>query len=218
MLFFIENLEGSLTRRDILIGNDVANRIFGNGGVDTIQGGDGNDFVDGGTGGDSLNAGSGLDTVSYEKSNAAVTIDLHVFLQTSAGDANGDNLFFFENVTGSIFADALLGNYQSNNLKGGLGGDTLNGSTGSDYLTGGADGDVFRFSDLGFGADTITDWQDGIDKISIALTVETAFSGLAFAGNGTNSVVVRGFNGTGSAIIVKADAAFTLDASDFIFV
>jgi Ca2+-binding RTX toxin-like protein len=217
-LFFIENLEGSLTKRDILIGNIVANRIFGNGGVDSIQGGDGNDFIDGGTGGDSLNGGAGQDTTSYEKSSAGVTIDLNVALQVSAGDANGDSLFFFENVNGSDFGDTLKGNYQSNTLKGGLGADTLNGALGSDYLTGGADADTFRFTDFSFGSDTITDWQDGIDHISIALPLETNFTGLTFAGNGTTQVIVRGFNGTGSAIIVKADAAFTLDVSDFLFV
>ena len=217
-LFFIENLEGSLTRRDILIGNIVANRIVGNGGVDTIQGGDGNDFIDGGTGGDSLNAGAGIDTLSYEKSSANVTIDLNVALQVSAGDANGDNLFFFENVTGSGFGDNIKGNYQSNRLVGGIGADTLNGFTGSDYLTGGADADTFRFTGLSFGADTILDWQDGSDHISIAPELESSFAGLTFTGNGTNSVIVRGFNGTGSAITVNAAAPFTLDASDFVFV
>lgn len=218
LLFFIENLEGSVTRRDILIGNVVANRIFGNGGVDSIQGGDGNDVINGGTGGDSLNAGAGLDTVSYETSSAGVNVDLNVALQTSAGDASGDSLFFFENVTGSDFTDVMRGNYLSNMLKGGLGSDLLNGSTGSDYLTGGADADTFRFSDMGFGSDSIMDWQDGLDKISIALPLEASFAGLTFTSNGTTSVIVRGFNGTGSAIIVKADAAFTLDAGDFLFV
>ena len=217
-LFFIENLEGSLTKRDILIGNVLANRIIGNGGVDTIQGGDGNDFIDGGTGGDSLNAGAGIDTLSYEKSSAGVTVNLNVALQVSAGDANGDSLFFFENVIGSSGADNITGNYQSNRLTGGLGTDTLNGGTGSDYLTGGADADTFRLSDLSFGADTILDWQDGVDKISVAPVLESSFAGLTFTGNGTTSVIVRGFNGTGSAITVKADAAFTLDASDFLFV
>jgi RTX calcium-binding nonapeptide repeat (4 copies) len=218
LLFFIENLEGSLTRRDILVGNNVANRIFGNGGADIIQGQGGNDFIDGGVGADSLNAGAGIDTVSYEKSSAGVTVDLNVALQVSVGDANGDSLFFFENVDGSDFGDNLKGSLVSNRLVGGLGMDTLNGGTGSDYLTGGADADTFRFTDLSFGSDTITDWNDGVDHISIALPLETSFAGLTFTGNGSNNVIVRGFNGTGSAIIVKADAAFTLDVGDFVFV
>ncbi len=217
-LFFIENLEGSLTKRDILIGNIVANRLVGNGGVDSLLGGDGNDFLEGGTGGDSLNGGAGIDTASYQYSSEGVTIDLAVALQTSLGDAAGESLNFVENIDGSVFADSLTGNYQSNTLRGGFGTDILNGGAGSDYLTGGDDADTFRFSGLSFGADTITDWDDGVDLISIALPLETSFAGLTFSGNGTTSVIVRGFNGTGSAIIVKADLAFSLDAGDFMFV
>ncbi len=217
-LFFIENLEGSLTKRDILIGNIVANRLVGNGGVDSLLGGDGNDVLEGGTGGDSLNGGAGIDTASYQHSSEGVTIDLAVALQTSLGDAAGESLNFIENIDGSVFADSLIGNYQSNTLRGGFGTDILNGGAGSDYLTGGDDADTFRFSGLSFGADTITDWDDGVDLISIALPLETSFAGLTFSGNGTTSVIVRGFNGTGSAIIVKADLAFTLDAGDFVFV
>ena len=217
-LFFIENLEGSLTKRDILIGNGSVNSIIGNGGVDSIRGEGGNDVIEGGDGGDSLNAGAGIDTVVYAKSSAGVTVNLGVTLQTSGGEANGDSLFFFENITGSGFDDSLSGNIVSNRLVGGAGADALNGALGSDYLTGGLDGDTFRFQNMGFGSDTILDWEDGIDKISIALPLETSFAGLTFTGNGTANVVVRGFNGTGSAIIVKADVGFTLDAGDFVFV
>ena len=218
LLFFIENLEGSSLQRDILIGNDIVNRIFGSGGNDSIRGEGGNDFIDGGAGADSLNGGAGIDTVHYKRSDAGVTINLSVAAQVSGGTANGDTLAFFENVNGSGFTDVITGNYQSNTIDGGAGADTLNGGLGSDYLTGGADADAFRFTDLTFGSDTITDWQDGLDHISIAPILETSFAGLTFTGNGTTDVIVKGFNGSGSAIIVHANAAFTLDASDFVFV
>jgi Ca2+-binding RTX toxin-like protein len=42
-----------------------------------------------------------------------------------------------------------------------------------DYLTGGASGDTFRFDVSTLGVDTITDWQDGVDTISIGALVET---------------------------------------------
>jgi Ca2+-binding RTX toxin-like protein len=204
-------------RRDILIGNNLANTIVGNGGNDTIEGQGGNDIIEGGAGADGLNAGAGIDTVSYANSTAGVTIDLNIVTQVSAGDASGDALFFFENITGSGQGDTLTGNYLSNRLNGSAGTDTLNGGLGSDYLTGGADADTFRFSDLSFGTDTILDWQDGLDKISIAPLLETAFTGLTFTGNGTTSVTVKGFNGTGSTLVVKSDTAFTLDTLDFLF-
>ena len=217
-LFFIENLEGSLTNRDILIGNVLVNTLVGNGGADSIRGEDGNDIIEGGDGGDGLNAGAGIDTVVYERSSAGVTVNLNVALQTSFGEASGDSLFFFENITGSAFDDSLSGNLFSNRLVGGAGADTLNGALGSDFLTGGTGADTFRFQDMSFGSDTILDWQDGVDHISVALPLETSFAGLTFTGNGTSQVVVRGFNGTGSALIVKADDGFVLDVSDFVFV
>ncbi len=216
-LFFVENLEGSLTLRDILIGNDTTNIIIGNDGGDSIRGEGGNDTIDGGTGADSLNAGAGIDTLTYEKSSAGVTVDLNVATQFSGGDAAGDTLYFFENVTGSTYGDTISGNYQSNRLVGGLGADTLNGGTGSDYLTGGADADTFRFTDTAFGSDSILDWQDGSDKISMALTIADAFSDFTITGNGTTYAVVRITGVAGSAIIVQNSTAFTLDATDFVF-
>jgi Ca2+-binding RTX toxin-like protein len=216
-LNFIENLEGSLTLRDILIGNNLTNTIIGNGGNDSIRGEGGNDFIDGGAGVDSLSGGAGIDTVIYANSAQGVTVNFNVALQVSAGEASGDSLFFFENLTGSAHADNIRGNQLTNRFSGGAGADTLDGGLGSDYLTGGAGGDTFRFQDTNFGTDTIIDWQDGSDNISVALPLETNFAGLLITNNGTTSVTVKGFNG-GGTIIVKSDVAFTLDAGDFVFV
>jgi serralysin len=216
-LFFVENLEGSLGIRSILVGNDIANKIVGHNGVDSIRGEGGNDIIEGGVGADSLNAGAGIDTVTYEHSAAGVTVDLKLATQVSAGEASGDSLFFFENITGSDQADTLIGNLLTNTLVGGLGADTIDGGTGSDVLRGGGGADTFRFQDLSFGSDRIMDWEDGVDKISIALPLETSFAGLTFTNNSTSSVIVRGFNTSGT-IVVQGAGAFTLDASDFMFV
>ncbi len=216
-LFFVENLEGALGIRSILVGNDLVNKIVGHNGVDSIRGEGGNDTIEGGAGADSLNAGAGIDTVTYEHSTAGVTVDLKIATQVSAGEASGDSLFFFENITGSDKADTLIGNLLANTLVGGLGADTLDGGTGSDVLRGGGGADTFRFQDLSFGSDRVVDWEDGVDKISIALPLETSFAGLSITGNGTTSVMVRGFNTSGT-IVVQSASAFTLDASDFMFV
>jgi Ca2+-binding RTX toxin-like protein len=216
-LFFIENLEGSSTLRDILIGNDVANSILGGGGNDSLRGEGGNDVISGNAGGDSLNAGAGVDTVLYISSPSGVTIDLNLGAQVSGGDGNGDALFFFENITGSGHDDTLRGNVLTNRLIGGAGADSLNGREGSDYLTGGGGIDTFRFDVANLGVDTIVDWDDGLDKISIGALVETSFAGLTFQDQGTTRVIIRGFNGSG-AIAVESSSAFTLDAADFVFV
>ena len=216
-LFFVENLEGSLTLRDILIGNDVTNALVGNGGNDSLRGEGGADYIEGGTGADSLNGGAGVDTVAYITSASGVTVDLNVAVQVSGGDANGDTLYFFENVFGSINADTIRGSVTANWLFGLGDSDTLNGREGSDYLTGGNSNDTFRFDVSNLGVDTITDWEDGLDKISIGATVETSFAGLTFEAQGTTRVIIRGFNGSG-AIAVESSAAFTLDAGDFVFI
>jgi len=52
--------------------------------------------------------------------------------QVSTGDASGDILKNFENLTGSAFADTLTGNTLANLLDGGAGADTLVGGAGND--------------------------------------------------------------------------------------
>lgn len=153
VLTLIENLIGSDTRRDILIGNNGNNTLIGNGGIDSIRGEGGDDIMDGGAGGDSLTGGAGLDIVTYANSIAGVTINLDVSLQVSAGDASGDNLFFIENIIGSALADRITGNLYANILSGGAGDDIINGGAGSDTIEGGAGADTI---DGGTGVDTIT--------------------------------------------------------------
>ncbi|MFD1626649.1 hypothetical protein ACFSBS_18580, partial [Azospirillum griseum] len=55
------------------------------------------------------------------------------------------------------------------------GADALYGSSNSDTLTGGAGADMFLFTDPNQGADTITDFQSGIDRIEV---VGPSFGGL----------------------------------------
>lgn len=54
-------------------GNDV---LIGGDGRDTLNGGSGNDVLIGGAGADQHNGGAGFDTVSYDKSETGVTVDL----------------------------------------------------------------------------------------------------------------------------------------------
>ena len=113
-----ENIEGS-SFSDTLLGDDNNNIISGLGGPDTIVG------------------GSGQDAVSYEKSEAGVSIDLEKELQESEGDANGDTLREIEDVLGSPHADHIQGNADINRLFGNAGNDTLIGGRGADEIDGG---------------------------------------------------------------------------------
>ena len=96
-------------------GNDLDNTIIGNGRANIMIGGAGADWLDG---------GGGTDTASYATSASGVTVSLA--LGTGfGGDAQGDHLFNFENLTGSNFDDTLEGNSGNNKLVGGAGIDTV---------------------------------------------------------------------------------------------
>ncbi|MFN6540651.1 MAG: FG-GAP-like repeat-containing protein [Nostoc sp. EkiNYC01] len=54
---------------DLVVGNQLANYLFGYGGNDRIYGGNGNDYMDGGDGNDNLNGGNGDDVFYGGKGN-----------------------------------------------------------------------------------------------------------------------------------------------------
>jgi Ca2+-binding RTX toxin-like protein/carbon monoxide dehydrogenase subunit G len=120
----IENLTGS-NYNDALTGDANAN---------VISGGAGNDTIAGGAGADTLDGGTGTDTVDYSASSAGVTVNLTNTGAQSGGDAAGDVLANFENVTGSAYADVLTGDAHANVISGGAGNDTLIGDGGATNL------------------------------------------------------------------------------------
>ena len=96
-------------------GNAVNNVITGNAGNNVLAGLGGADTLDGGT---------GTDTATYAASPAGVSVSLETG-HASGGDAQGDTLINFENLTGSAFNDTLEGNGGNNVLVGGASIDTL---------------------------------------------------------------------------------------------
>jgi Ca2+-binding RTX toxin-like protein len=145
-------------------GNDT---IFGYGGNDIIAGHGGDDNILGGEGADYIDGGSGSDTVTYIDSAVGVGVDL----QTTnghghgyGGTAEGDKYINVENVTGSYYADHIIGNGDGNVLRGEAGHDILKGGGGNDTLIGGT-GDDLLVGGAG------TDWfygGDGIDTVNYA--------------------------------------------------
>jgi Ca2+-binding RTX toxin-like protein len=138
---------------DFLSGTIGPDSLFGLGRDDALEGFEGADVLDGG----SLNEIFG-DTAVYNDSDAGVTIFLFDGLGFD-GDAEGDVLIDIENITGSRFDDAIIGDNEDNafesldgndgligaggddSLEGGAGADALDGGDGTDRLDGGADGD-----------------------------------------------------------------------------
>lgn len=91
----IENARGGFGN-DILIGNDVDNKLEGNLGADYLSGGAGNDTLDGGAGIDTMIGGSGDDT--YVVDNVADVV-------TESGADTHDR------IKGSISIDLTLAKY-----------------------------------------------------------------------------------------------------------
>jgi Ca2+-binding RTX toxin-like protein len=131
--FNVENIVGSAFN-DGLIGTDGANRIVG---------GFGNDGIDGADGADTLDGGQGRDILSYEHSDASVTVDLFLNFATG-GDATGDQISGFEDLRGSLFNDFLFGNEDANRMTGNNGNDVIEGDGGNDTLDGEVGNDTLR--------------------------------------------------------------------------
>jgi trimeric autotransporter adhesin len=149
----------------VLAGNGHINGT-GNALANVITGNVGNNVIDGGAGADRLDGGHGIDTLSYAASSGSVSVNLGTGAATG-GDAEGDIIRSFENLTGSDHDDELTGNTLANRLIGGAGADTITGGAGADTLTGGEGDDIFVFA-RGFGRDVITDFDQGSDTIRIA--------------------------------------------------
>ncbi|MCA0870153.1 hypothetical protein LCL97_04930 [Seohaeicola saemankumensis] len=128
-------------------GNDV---LTGTSGADVLNGLGGDDLLIGDAGLDRLDGGDGTDTVSYAGSATGVTADL-LIRRGAGGDAEGDQYFFVENLTGSGFADVLIGDSRDNVLSGGAGRDRLEGGRGADALIGGDGVDIAVYLGAGFG-------------------------------------------------------------------
>ena len=115
------------TGNDTITGSAGDDHLYGGAGNDTISGLAGNDTIAGGAGADTLDGGTGTDTVDYSASSAGVTVNLTNAGAQSGGDAAGDILSNFENITGSAFADVLTGDANANVISGGAGNDTIAG-------------------------------------------------------------------------------------------
>jgi Ca2+-binding RTX toxin-like protein len=81
----------------------------------------------------------------------------------------------------------MTGNAGNNYLEGRGGNDTLAGGAGTDTLVGGADRDTFVFAETG--ADRVSDFVSGIDRIGLEDSVFAGIGGTGFfrAGAGLSS-------------------------------
>ena len=164
-----KTVSGFVEPGDGFVINGTANNesILGTAVNDTILGGGGQNFINGGPGGDLLDSGASIgDTVSYSGSSAGVNVNVDINT-ASGGDAAGDTISGFENISGSAFDDTLAAAGGNNILSGGSGNDVLFGGGGNDFLIG-DDGDDFigEFA-ANAGSDGVYDGGAGADTLGI---------------------------------------------------
>lgn len=158
--------------QDFIFGRKGADVLSGKSGDDDLQGGGGRDSLSGNRGSDCLDGGGGADTLK--------------------GGSASDFL------SGGSHNDRLKGGSGRDTLEGGTGNDTLAGGKGDDVLTGGAGADCFVFNTRKTGADTISDFELGVDRTKVvgphtwtAQAMDTA-DGLNFAFGDGCSVTFEG--------------------------
>ncbi|MEM6564206.1 MAG: calcium-binding protein [Pseudomonadota bacterium] len=162
----VESLIGTRFN-DALLGDAGSNGLTGLAGNDALYGRAGNDFLNGGPGADFLFGGPGIDTAVYFDATQGVGINLRSAQQQTLGGAAGDVLDSIENLTGSNFADVLVGGpvvgAQPYTIRGNGGDDIIfspgsTQSTASAELFGDAGNDTFiagLASEMFFGGDGI---------------------------------------------------------------
>jgi Ca2+-binding RTX toxin-like protein len=120
----VENLVGG-SAGDILIGDDLNNKL---------SGARGNDLLRGGLGADILDGGEDIDTADYSDKNASVSVTLNgsSIATVTVGGVAEDSILKIENVIGGSGDDAITGDALANTFRGGLGADILDGGAGID--------------------------------------------------------------------------------------
>lgn len=203
---------------DLLIGNSLANSLYGHRGDDLIDGGTGNDSIDGG-------AGSDIARFSGLRSRYSITQESGGYRVTDS-QSGGDGSDWLVNVEKVQFSDGLFamdgslvtggspppppapppsadmtlnGTAANDTLNGGVGNDHLNGMGGNDMLSGAAGADML---DGGAGTDT-ADYLASTQGIAINIATNQNHFGDA---EGDSLTGVENITGSNLADSLTGDA------------
>lgn len=180
---FIEHVSGGAFN-DTLTGDQYDNYLYGAGGNDTLKGALGNDTLEG---------FDGTDTVDYQAATGLVAVNLA--LGSAVGADGSDTLITIENVNGSAYNDALIGNAGVNVLDGKDGQDLLQGGAGDDTLIGGIGLDTAGFlgATAAVVASLVTNTASGGAGNDSFQTMENLLGSLLFGdtltGNGSANIL-----------------------------
>ena len=226
---------------DVLKGGLGDDTLFGGAGADTIDGGEGYDIASykTSTAGVTVNlptganAGDAAGDVFTSVERFLLSNYNDSFIGTAA-DERVDGLNGVDNLdggagndylAGGAGNDVLIGGLGGDNLLGGIGTDTLSGGDGNDKLigeagndtmTGGAGVDHFYYKAAGFGADVVTDFVNGQDKIRVVgISGWDSFSDVKVTANASGWAVVTFPDG--SSVTLNGVTTGQVDATDFLW-
>lgn len=201
---------------DTLHGGGGHDSLNGGGGIDTLAGDEGNDTLIGGAGGDSLDGGADVDALSYEGSNAAVTVNLQAGT-ASGGHATGDTFANFEGINGSTHGDTLTGDAAVNVLTGNGGADTLDGRGSGDTLDGGGGSDILLG---GGGRDTLIGGNNKDTMTGGAGDDTFVLRSVSESNRGVNRDIITDFLAGADKLdfsLIDANAVGGTDSDSFVF-
>jgi serralysin len=222
-------IDGGANTDTLVIGNSVSS-LAGLLGIEALEFGGGanltltgSQFANGlasntaiaGTGSITVNMAAGINFLSQNFAFGGSTVTVTVN-GTSGVDVikSGTGVHI---INGGDGVDQIRGGTSADTINGGTGNDKIIGFFGADVITGGIGGDQFRYlfagdSGLGAGADRITDYAIGSDRLNFALLDTNAslagVQGFAFVGNaafsGGSTASIRYAN-SGADLLVQAD-------------
>ena len=184
-------LSGTVVNHGDATGDTLTNieNLVGSAHNDILDGDRHDNVIDGGPGNDSLNGVQGDDELIGGAGNDTLY----------GGQGGGD--------------DVMAGGPGNDRLSGGYGNDTLIGGQGDDRLAGGPGADVFVFGP-GDGADTVTDFSSGTDKVDLtAFEIESVEDVVMTAGDDGVTIDLTDVDG---GTVLLADLPTLPEAGDFL--
>ena len=156
----------------------------------TLNGRAGDDMLVSGDGADTIDGGDDEDTVSYEESDAAVTVMLDGS-DVSGGHAEGDTLSNIENVIGSVHDDLFGGTVGANTFDGGDGVDTVTYADSAEGITVFTSGRGGRAGAEGDRLNNIENITGSSQQDQIVLNSGSAVDNVVNAGDGDDRIRER---------------------------
>lgn len=179
------DIERGRAGNDILNGDNGHDFLIGGDDNDTLNGGNDDDYLRGGEGDDMIDGGAGFDRAAFTVLvdnpgggetgvQVGATVDLNIVGVAQDTGHGMDTLIGIEHVSGTAYADTLIGDGGDNWIWGEGGDDDLRGGGGNDLVETDAGNSVL---DGGTGVDTAGFL--GIDTFTSGVTVSLALQGSA---------------------------------------